>query len=380
MSEDKKKKKFPWKSIVMIAVFLGASFGAGWLFGTVFDPIIDELPPEKFFPGLLGVYVFLLLFSFLQIVVHEAGHLVFGLLTGYEYSSFRIGSFMWVKLNGKIRLKRHSLAGTGGQCLMAPPDFKDGKIPYVLYNFGGCIANLVVSVIPLVLVIIFWQPTYWSFMVLLWVFIGLFYVITNGIPMKMQGMPNDGHNAMSLGKNPKALKAFWLQMKIVEQIALGKRLRDLPEDWFTLPDEEGMKNSLIATIAVFACNRLMDSGKYEEAAELMEKLVNQKSGMVGIHRHMLNMDRIYCEMVCENRIEKLEELYDDELKKIMKAMKKSPSTHRVQYLYSRYVEKDEKKAAVAMAMFEKTAKTYPYPHEIEGERELISYAESKLAK
>jgi len=380
MSESKKKKKSPWKSIAMIAVFLGASFGAGWLFGTVFDPIIDELPPEKFFPGLLGVYVFLLLFSFLQIVVHEAGHLVFGLLTGYEYSSFRIGSFMWVKLNGKIRLKRHSLAGTGGQCLMAPPDFKDGKIPYVLYNFGGCIANLVVSVIPLVLVIIFWQPTYWSFMVLLWVFIGLFYVITNGIPMKMQGMPNDGHNAMSLGKNPKALKAFWLQMKIVEQIALGKRLRDLPEDWFTLPDEEGMKNSLIATIAVFACNRLMDSGKYEEAAELMEKLVNQKSGMVGIHRHMLNMDRIYCEMVCENRIEKLEELYDDELKKIMKAMKKSPSTHRVQYLYSRYVEKDEKKAAVAMAMFEKTAKTYPYPHEIEGERELISYAESKLAK
>ena len=198
--------------------------------------------------------------------------------------------------------------------------------------------------------------------------------------MKMQGMPNDVHNAMSLGKNPKALKAFWLQMKIVEQIALGKRLRDLPEDWFTLPDEDGMKNSLIATIAVFACNRLMDSGKYEEAAELMEKLVNQKSGMVGIHRHMLNMDRIYCEMVCENRIEKLEELYDDELKKIMKAMKKSPSTHRVQYLYSRYVEKDEKKAAVAMAMFEKTAKTYPYPHEIEGERELISYAESKLAK
>ena len=76
--------------------------------------------------------------------------------------------------------------------------------------------------------------------------------------------------------------------------------------------------------------------------------------------------------------EKLEELYDDELKKVMKAMKKSPSTHRTQYLYSKYVEMDEKKAALSMAMFEKTAKTYPYPHEIEGERELISYAEERL--
>ena len=380
MSESKKKKKSPWKSILLIALFLGCSFGFGLFLGTVLDPILEDVPVKQFIPGFIGVYVFLLLFYFLQIVLHEAGHLLFGLLTGYEYSSFRIGSFMWVKLNGKIQLKRHSLAGTGGQCLMAPPDLVDGKIPYALYNFGGCIVNLVVSVIPLALVLVFWQPTYWHFMVVMWSAIGLFFALTNGIPMKMQGMPNDGHNAMSLGKNPKALKAFWLQMKIVEQIALGKRLRDLPVEWFELPDEEGMKNSLIATIAVFACNRMVDSGKYEEAAELMERMVNRKSGMVGIHKHLLNIDRMYCEMVGENRPEKLEELYDDELKKIMKAMKKSPSVHRTQYLYFKYVEKDEKKAALAMIMFEKTAKTYPYPHEIEGERELIAYAESKLAE
>ena len=79
-----------------------------------------------------------------------------------------------------------------------------------------------------------------------------------------------------------------------------------------------MQNSMIATIAVFVCNRLMDSGKYEEAGELMEQLVNQKNGMVGIHKQMLNMDRMYCEMVGENRQEKIDELYDDELKKILK--------------------------------------------------------------
>jgi len=378
MSEEKKKKKFPWRPILMITVFLGAAFAGGWFIGSVLDPVIDELPPEKFFPGLIGVYIFLFLFTFAHTVIHEAGHLVFGLLTGYQYSSFRVGSFMWVKLDGKIRLKRYSLAGTGGQCLMAPPDMKDGKIPYVLYNFGGCIANFIVSVIPLVFVLVLWQPTYWHFMVLLWVVIGLFAALTNGIPMRMQGLPNDGHNALSLGKNPKALQAFWLQMKMNEQIALGKRVKDLPEEWFVMPDEEGMQNPLIATIAVVTCNRLVDSGKYEEAAELMERITSQKSGMIGIHRQMLKLDRIYCEMVGENRPEKLDELYDDELKKAVKAMKKSPSAHRMQYLYAKYVEKDEKKAAEALANFEKVAKTYPYPHEIVGEREMIAYAESRL--
>lgn len=379
MSKEKKKKKFPWKSVVMIAVFLGAAFAGGWVIGSVLDPVIDELPPEMFFPGLLGVYVVLFGGTFLHTVIHEAGHLVFGLLTGYRYSSFRIGSFMWVKSDGKIRLKRYSLAGTGGQCLMAPPDMADGKIPYVLYNFGGCIANLLASVIPLVPVLIFWQPTYWYFMALLWVAIGLFTALTNGIPMKMQGLPNDGHNAFSLGKNPKALQAFWLQMKMNEQIALGKRVKDLPEEWFVMPDEEDMQNPLIATIAVVICNRLVDSGKYAEAAELMEQVSSKKSGMIGIHRQMLKLDRIYCEMVGENRPEKLEELYDEELEKTVKAMKKSPSAHRMLYLYAKYVEKDEKKAETAMANFEKVAKTYPYPHEIEGEREMIRYAESKLA-
>lgn len=378
MSESKKKKKSPWKSIVMIAIFLGAGFGLGWLIGSVMDPVLDELSSGEFLLGLAGVYVCLLLFYFLQIVVHEGGHLMFGLLTGYEYSSFRIGSFMWVMLDGKIRLKRFSLSGTGGQCLMAPPDRKDGKVPYVLYNMGGCIANLVVSVIPMVLVLVFWEFTYVQCMVLLWAVIGLFLAITNGIPMKIQGMPNDGHNAVSLGKHPEALKAFWLQMKINEQVALGKRLKELPEEWFELPTKEGMQNSMIATIAVFTCNRLMDEGKYAEAADLMERLLKEKNGMIGIHQQMLNADRIYCELLGENRKEKLEELYTDELQKFLKAMKKSPSAYRTEYLYTKYVSKDEKKAAIAMAGFEKAAKTYPYPHGIEGEREMIAYVGEKL--
>lgn len=83
----------------------------------------------------------------IQIIVHEAGHLVFGLISGYKFSSFRIFSFMWVKEDGKMRLKRLSIAGTGGQCLMSPPDMVDGRIPVVLYNLGGSLMNVIVSLV-----------------------------------------------------------------------------------------------------------------------------------------------------------------------------------------------------------------------------------------
>lgn len=57
---------------------------------------------------------------FIQIIIHEAGHLVFGLLSGYEFVSFRIGSITLAKYDNKYCFKRFHIAGTGGQCLMMP--------------------------------------------------------------------------------------------------------------------------------------------------------------------------------------------------------------------------------------------------------------------
>ena len=102
MSQEKKKKKFPWKPILIIAAILAISFCAGIGIGKAFAPWIKKLPTDQFFTGLAGAYLWLLLANFLQTVIHEAGHLVFGLLSGYQYCSFRIGSFMWIKQDGKI--------------------------------------------------------------------------------------------------------------------------------------------------------------------------------------------------------------------------------------------------------------------------------------
>ena len=79
---------------------------------------------------LLLMIPFLLVSMVIQTILHEGGHLLFGALTGYRFISFRIFQFMWVMEKGKLRFRRMHLAGTAGQCLMGPPDLKNGTIPF----------------------------------------------------------------------------------------------------------------------------------------------------------------------------------------------------------------------------------------------------------
>ena len=60
-------------------------------------------------------------------------------------------------------------------------------------------------------------------------------------------------------------------------------------------------------------------------------------------------------------------------------MRAFPSVIRTEYAVAALAENDRAKADSAMTAFEKTAKTYPNPIEIESERELISLVGKETA-
>lgn len=314
---------------------------------------------------------------YLQLILHEAGHLIFGLLSGYEFVSFRVGSITIYKKDGKTHIGRYKLAGTGGQCLMAPPDLANEKIPYVLFNFGGVIINIVTSiVIVVVLVTMEVQPVLKA---ILFVFIamGVFAALTNGIPLHISGIDNDGYNAVSLGKNSDALRAFWLQLKVNEMLTEGIRLKDMPEEWFEKPSEEGMQNNMIAALEAIRCNRLLDMHCFEEVNQSVQAVVDSENKMVGVQKVLLQIDQIFCEILGEKREEVIGRVREKELKSFMKAMKNFPSVIRTQYAYALLVKEDVKESAAIKGQFEKVMKKHPYQSEIESEWELIRLCEAK---
>ena len=319
---------------------------------------------------IIGMYMVMII----QIIIHEAGHLIFGLMTGYRFSSFRIFNLMWVKLDGRVQFKKLNIAGTGGQCLMIPPDLKDGKMPWMLYNLGGVIINLITAMSCFGLSFVCPDRSLLWTILMISAVIGLAFALMNGLPVKMGPVNNDGMNALDLSRSVEAVRAFWIQIRVNEQTSKGIRLKDMPDDWCEVPSDESMKNGINATLGVLACSRLMDQHRFKEAYTLIERLLSGQNGIVSLYRNLMICDRMYVEMISENRKEILEGMRSDELLNIMKAMKTYPSVLRTEYLYALLVEKDPQKAEKAMVKFDQCAESYPYPVEIEGERELITLA------
>lgn len=325
--------------------------------------------------GMLGAIIILfvgfLVGMYLQIAVHEGGHLVFGLLTGYRFCSYRLGSLMLIKEDGRLRLRRFSLAGTGGQCLMAPPPWSE-NLPVVLYNAGGCLMNLLCAALCMLL----WLPLreHWlGALPLVSAVVGLGFALINGIPLRIGGVDNDGRNILSLKKDPVARYAFWQQMKVSEKQSKGLRLRQMPEPLFTYP-AEGLDNPLVASVAVFSCNRLLDQGKVAEARAAIETLLDRKTGLPGLYRSLLTCDLMCCRLL-EGDSNGAKKLITTEWTQFCRSMKTFPSVQRTQYYRAKLLDGDRRASEKALAAFEKTAKTYPYPAEIEGERELLAMAE-----
>ncbi len=358
------KKKTRWQQYIAT----GFLIMIGIICGLVMADHIESLA------GLiLGMYAAL----FFHIIVHEAGHLLFGLLTGYQFQSFRIASFMWRKENGRLKLRRISISGTGGQCLMSPPDLKDGKMPLVLYNLGGSIVNTAVGFLFLTAYLLLPDIAFLSPLLLIFAVVGFMIAMMNGIPMRMGTVDNDGYNAFAISKNREAVEAFWIQLKVVEQTSKGMRVKDMPAEWFAMPSDESLKNSMVAVRGVLACNRWMEEGKFEEADAHMAHLLEIESGIVGLHRDLLMCDRIFVELIGQNRPQVIENMQSKQLEKFMKSMKRYPAVLRTQYALALLWEEDSAKAEAILREFDKMAETYPYPQEIESERELMQIAEKK---
>lgn len=331
-----------------------------------------------------GVKVFLVLVAvycigFLQVIIHELGHLVCGLLTGYKFSMFRIVSFALVKKDGVLQFKRYTLAGTGGQCLLSPPpaDFDknngDCTIPVIWYNAGGSLFNILFGLLAVVLIFAGSFSPIVEVLLIIWGVLGIFSGLVNGIPLRMGDVENDGRNILSLLRSKDARRAFWIQMKINEELVAGKRLKEMPEEWFVLPEESKAENSIVASIGVFAENRLMDSQMFQEAEVLALRLLRQKTGIMGIYRYFLRLDRLYLELIGQGRRELLDAIYTKELKSFAKTMKNFPAVMRTMYAWELLGKEvpDRKKAEALRKNFEKIALTYPYAGDIESERALI---------
>ncbi len=365
--KQKQKKKFPWGVIIW--------FLSCMVVGAVLGVILAENDVDMNADPFLILFIMIAFIGaiYIHVIFHEGGHLLAGLMTGYRFVSYRIGSFMWEKKkNGKIRFCRFSLAGTGGQCLMAPPEYNEGNFPYLLYNLGGGLMNLLLAGISGLLLML---PVSDYMRIFLWamIFVGVFTCVTNLIPLKK--LNNDGSNIVEIGKSPAARKAFWLQMRVNEETANGVRMKDMPEEWFERQDEN-RKNVMVTSVDVMASSRLMDKMELEAAEEKMKALMEEKC-LATVYKGLLTFELSSLEMLKGETGPYTEKTQEATQQQFLKNMKNFPSILRWQYFKAKLVDKDEQAAEKVKTAFEKMEKSYPHPCELISEKQMMQLADEK---
>ncbi|MBQ8555967.1 MAG: hypothetical protein IJ438_08850 [Clostridia bacterium] len=376
MSTAPEKKPSKIKVFLKSAALILPMFLIGALIGIIgAESLLNVIGTDDFGQYLLGVGWLLLCFYLsyvLQIILHEGGHLVFGLLSGYRFVSFNVMGFIWQKgADGKLRFGRMQIAGAGGQCLMAPPEYNGGNFPFTLYNLGGAAMNLIVSALCLVVALVFRQAVYLYILMMCMVLIGVFFAIMNGVPLPVPSIQNDGTNLLCIRRDMNARRAFWVQMNVAAEQAQGKLPSDMPEEWFAPLPEEAMDNPIVCTIAVMNTDRLMSSLSFTQAEAAIRKLLARKKGVLGLYRMSMSCDGATCELLDGRPGDLCESLSSKENQQMMKAMKTNPSILRTQYALALLKDRDADKAAKALAEFDKAAPQYPYQQTIAVERQIL---------
>lgn len=368
-----KKKRNPWRMVFLLcALVLAVEIGIQH----------DTFAYECVVSDRQGLYYLvsfgaLLSGTYLHLLIHEAGHLVFGLLSGYRFSSFRIGSHVLMREEGKLVLRRYWLPGTAGQCLMAPP-MTDGEIPVILYNLGGAVANGLAALVCFVLAWIAPQAGWAEWALGIWGVLGVFFAASNAIPRQMKVGGNDGYNTRCLLQDPAARRGFWLQMAINDRRLQGQTLLEMPEEWFAMPEPEQMQNAMTAVLSIFHADRLMEEGQEEEGKAILERLIAEENAISPANKAMVRMSLLWREIMGENRPEVVARLRTKELKQIMKLMKNFPEVIRMEYALAVLVDHEPEKARKCLARFGTVAHNYAYRQTVEQERKAIGMVAEKM--
>ena len=361
---------------VFYVVFSGGTFSE--YFGKLSS--IDGL--EMF--ELIGLMIFWTLVSVvLQIIIHEGGHLVAGLLTGYRFVSFRVFSLTLIKKAGRLMFRRFSIGGTGGQCLMSPPNRPLDQIDTRLYNLGGVLANLLVSVVALTIFFLYDLPTWAGTWMLMMGIIGLIYALLNGLPLKIGGISNDGHNMLNLEKSPLDKRLLCQMLRTNASVQEGVQPKDLPAEYFAPTDSIDWGDGIQINWQMMVVARLENLHQWDEAWRLLHEGVGAQKVMPRVFW----MEAV-CEMIfvclaktCADKehaegghIDEARALYTPAIRKYVEAYARTQSSkQRVAFAVALVMENNREEAAQILSRLKSDRQQYLLQGEVDMDIELMEW-------
>ena len=174
--------------------------------------------------SLLVAFLLYFLSSAIHLLVHEGGHFIGGVASGYKLLCLQLGPMnIVVGKNNKLSiLWKGSLSG---QCVMLPKRIEN--VRFKAYNMGGIIANAILMIFSFVLLL---MDSFWtSLMFVELICVGVQKVIVNAVPHKTNSVPNDGYIIKILKKDKAIQKDYAMYLTLYGKLFLDKDIS--PQDF-----------------------------------------------------------------------------------------------------------------------------------------------------
>ncbi len=324
--------------------------------------LFTDITPARFFDILVGdglasvavgcllSFVALAIAFVLHIIVHEGGHLVGGLLTSYRFVSFRIFSLTLLRRDGRYIVRRFNIPGTGGQCIMLPPEGDAAKVPFVIYNAAGVAANILLTAAAVPYFFIHSADSgMFAFLLALFIVIaGLWTAIINGIPMKINGMYNDAGNIRLMLRDMQVRRHFVLQLRAHALCQNGMRPKDFPQEWFNIPDS-GEGYGLINVVTdMFAVAREIDRADYSRTHTMLTAIRDRRPTLPDIYEKEIDCELAFTSLMLGYEDEARALLTPDLTAYIRRTASYSSSKPRLLCAIALHLEHDSQKAATIL--------------------------------
>lgn len=300
-------------------------------------------PYIKTFDLIFYISVFVLILTSFMVVatiIHELGHLVFGLLSGYRFQSFSLWPITLNKVNNKLKFSRLKVKGIAGQCLMSPNLDNTSLNKTVLYNLGGGLNNIIFSLIIIILILII-KPKDLNLILLRLLYIANFLMaVMNLYPSIVNGIANDGYNIKMLLEDEHSLEATNKSLAIYAMAMQGYLYTEMPKELFSINDSYNYNNPLLAMQLQFKVNYIIENKEYTKAYEILKNTLASFDNILDHYRNMFLSDKLFFDLIFKTQISDLRVDFE-KLDEIVDSKKIDIDTLKIKLAYYKLIDNNE---------------------------------------
>lgn len=366
-------KSHPVRNIVFRVLLVGF---LGIVLGEACRTVFSEFWSEHIYHSnlfvliirMLGIVAIMFTSYMLHIILHEFGHLVGGTLSGYSLISFRVFNVILVKDKKKMKLKKYAVTDTAGECVMMPPEIKKGKYPYVLFRASGIGMNLITSIIAIVLVLLVGPigKYPWNMWALIYATVGFITSLYNGVPVIIEGIPNDGYVLLHMLESNEARLAVHSQLLIYAFLSKGGSYSDVPYEQFCFNSTGEIRNFLVIKVKMLEYKWHLEHLDFTQAAKCLEATNQFFNSLPRSQQYEINSEKMFIEILCEHDEDIIGKLYNSDVRKYIEDSQDVLNKNRILMAYNAGVKKDMREAHKNYMQLKSGAKSAP----IKGETEL----------